>query len=952
MIGSLMHSSLLRRGDGPAVTGADGRSLDGATLHAAAARLAAALRAQGAGPGHTVAIALPQNVEQVVALAAVVYSGADFALIDLDAPPARAARFLDVLRPRCLVLDTDAPGGHQEELARTAAAVVPVRTAYGPGAGDIPFEPSFTPGGYCVQTSGTTGEPKVLRVDGAALENRLRWGQGAYPLGPDDVLLSTSRPSFDFYVWEVTAALCFGPRLVLTTAFEAASAETLLGRCEDEGATAVHFFPRMLDEFSELAASSGGCPGLRRVFSGGAPLPGATLAKARAALPNATVLNQYGPAECCIDVSWLVCGEEHEGFATVPVGRPVDRTTLTVVDSALRPVPTGVVGEILIGGIAARTTRVLAGEVPGRFVPTDVTAGEVAYRSGDFGRFDEDGLLHWVGRQDNEFKIHGGRVDLAEVTAAVRGVGGVTDCHVYPTGAADGGIALGAVVESREVTAAACRSRLAAVLPLYMVPTVLRVVERLPRTAKLEIDVPRLTEECGLRPLPPRQPPAPAGAAGTPAARGAGWAAVRPVSLPEERLIGMRRIPGRPPHLMVANHLVIRGALDLPRLTTALRELVARHSILRTTYAELDGRVVAVVHEGPADDVVEVRPLNGVLDDRAAAEHVQRALKDEEKRFSDPDRQSMMRAVVYRRAPELFSLLLIFDHIAVDERSKAMLQEELALLYQGDGHKLGPAVPYDPARIRGDFPPAREVPVLLAALDPLPPRVLPSPDPVADPAAFRAGSHEFDLLGDRRHEIDALVRRLRCTRFELLLASFFRAMKQFADEDDILVVAPADTRGTVEDFETVGFFQNLVPLRSRTPADADPWRLVDDCKQAVRAALGHRDHPVALLTEEFRDPAVTAARRNPIWQIVFVPTAMQVDANWALEGLEVADVPLRLTETGLELMAEVSDTAAGLKAAFRYARGAMEAHDAERLAVLWTRSLEWALDEVAATAAG
>ncbi|MGW3401570.1 AMP-binding protein [Streptomyces zhihengii] len=112
------------------MTGADGRSLDGATLHTAAARLAAALRAQGAGPGHTVAIALPQNVEQVVALAAVVYSGADFALIDLDAPPARAARFLDVLRPRCLVLDTDAPGGHQEELARTATAVVPVRTAY------------------------------------------------------------------------------------------------------------------------------------------------------------------------------------------------------------------------------------------------------------------------------------------------------------------------------------------------------------------------------------------------------------------------------------------------------------------------------------------------------------------------------------------------------------------------------------------------------------------------------------------------------------------------------------------------------------------------------------------------------------------------------------------------------------------------------------------------------
>ncbi|WP_203186023.1 AMP-binding protein [Streptomyces pratensis] len=951
MIGTLMHSSLLRRGDATAVVGADGTEMDATSLHEAAVRLASALRAEGAGPGEAVAIALPQSVEQAVALVAVAYTGADFVLVDLDAPPARSARFLDLVRPRCVVVDPGLPGPGGEHLAPGSAVVVPVRPEGHTGGPRV--EPSFTPSGYYIQTSGTTGEPKVLRIDGTALENRLRWGQSVYPLALDDVVLSTSRPSFDFYVWELAAALCFGARLVLTSAFEAAGADALFARCKDEGVTTVHFFPRMLDEFSDLAAQSSGCPTLRRVFSGGAPLPGTTLAKARAALPGTVLFNQYGPAECCIDVSWLECEAGHERHTTVPVGRPVDDTTLTVVDGALRPVPSGTVGEILVGGIAARTTRVISGGTADAFVTLDGagdSAGSpgarrhMAYRTGDFGYQDADGLLHYVGRTDSQFKIHAARVDLTEVTAVVRGIDGVTDCHVYPTEGRGGEVALGAVIESATLTRSACRSRLATVLPLHMVPTAVDVVESLPRTSKLEVDVARLTDMCGLRVLRRDIGAAPASTPG-PVVRAAGaWARIRPASLPEQRLIGIRRTPGRPSHLTVANHLVIQGSLDVGRLTEALRRLVARHAMLRTTYAELDGRVAAVVHEQPAPDVVEIRDLADAVDDATASIHLQDALAREADLFSAPDRQSMMRAVLHRRADDLFSLLLVFDHIAIDERSKAMLQEELTVLYRGDGEKLDPATPYDPARVRSDFSPAREIPALVAALDPLPPRVLPSPDPVAEPDAFRAGSHEFTLLAGRGPELDGLVRRLRCTRFEFLLATFFRAMKTYTGQHDILVVVPADTRNTVEDFETVGFFQNLIPVRSRTAATASPRTLVDDCKRAVRAALAHRDYPVARLAEEFRDPSVTVPRRNPIWQIAFVHTADAVDANWTLDGLTVTDAPLELREVGLELNVEISDTPAGLAAAFRYAAGALSPSDATRLAGLWDEALTWVLE--------
>ncbi|MDI5970737.1 AMP-binding protein [Streptomyces sp. SL13] len=957
MIGPLVHSSLLRRGAAVVAVGADGEDVTGTGLHAAAAGLAARLRAAGAGPGAAVAIALPQTVGQVAALVAVLYTGADFVFVDPDQPPARNADFMAAVRPACVL--GGAAGRAAEVFAGCEAEHLPVEA---PLPGAVPdAEPSFTPSGYFVQTSGTTGRPKVLRVDGRALENRLRWGQGVYPLGLDDVVLSTSRPGFDFYVWELLAPLVFGAKLVLTSRLEAASAKDLLDRCVAEKATAVHFFPRMLDEFSVLAAASPGGLALRWVFSGGAALPVDTLATARSALPGAVVLNQYGPAECCVDVTFLDCrtwngGNGTSRTGTVPIGRPIDGTSVRVVDAMLRPVPPGTTGEILIGGIAAETTRVVSGQDASR--PAFIALEEggttrTVYRTGDYGHVDEAGLLHYSGRQDTQFKINGARVDLSEVAAAVRGIDGVGDCHVYPAESGTGEVALGVVIESAELTKSECRRRLAGALPLFMVPTRIDVVERLPRTPKLEIDVAGLREMFPARGIDRARGGVPATAAprrdGADAARTRpGSARIRPASLAEQRLIGMRQAEGRPPHQTVANHLRIRGELDLPRLEHAFRELVARHPMLRTTYAFHGDRLMAVEHERPAPDAVEIRSTTGVRDEEVLRAFVQEEFEREILRFCDPDRHSTVRAVVYRHAPDLFSLLLVLDHIAVDERSKAMLQSELAVLYRGDGAGLPTAVPYDPARLAQEFPPAREIPELVACASPAPPRILPSPDPVADPAAFTADTVRFDFGPDAPERVGRVCGRLKCTRFEFLIATFFRALKHYAGQDDVALLVPVDSRNTVEDFEAVGFFQNLMPLRSRIPADADLATVIADSKHGVRAALAYRDFPIDRVIAQFRDDSVTQARRNPIWQMLFTYSSDGVDANWRLEGLDVQDVPMWRGEVGLELHIELSDTPAGLTGSLDFARGALDNAAATRIGALWTRAVHWALEEAEA----
>ncbi|WP_241198983.1 AMP-binding protein [Rhodococcus sp. NJ-530] len=259
-------------------------------------------------------------------------------------------------------------------------------------------------------TSGSTGRPKGVVVSHAGVVNRLLWMQGEFPLGVGDVVLQKTPVSFDVSVWELFWPLMVGARLVVADPGGHRDPVYLVGVIERWGVSVVHFVPSMLEVFvGELSVGElgVGCSGLRRVFVSGEGLS-SVLAGRFAGVCGAELVNLYGPTEASVDVTFHVV----EGVVGVgvPIGRPVWNTRVLVLDSRLRPVPVGVVGELYVGGV--QVARGYEGRVDltvGRFVadPVSGVVGARVYRTGDVVRWGCGGVLEFVGRTDFQVKVRG-----------------------------------------------------------------------------------------------------------------------------------------------------------------------------------------------------------------------------------------------------------------------------------------------------------------------------------------------------------------------------------------------------------------------------------------------------------------------------------------------------------------------------------------------------------------
>ncbi|MEU4769741.1 condensation domain-containing protein [Actinosynnema sp. NPDC023794] len=408
----------------------------------------------------------------------------------------------------------------------------------------------------------------------------------------------------------------------------------------------------------------------------------------------------------------------------------------------------------------------------------------------------------------------------------------------------------------------------------------------------------------------------------------------------QSRLMMMRYAPGGVAAQVVGVHLLLRGPVDVERLRRGLIELTRRHDILRTNYALSEsGEVLAVVHENEGPDVLDVARTTGLVDERGIRDHGNTLMRTMVGKFTSPDRHSILQAVLARHAADVHSLVLAIDHVAVDERSKALLQRELAALYAGRVDDLGEPHPYDPASVRNVFPAIDETPGLRELLTPLPPRVLASPDPQRDPDAFRPvvasrtlGTAVWDRVGEA-------ARRLRCTRFVVHVAAVMWALKRFSDSDDISVVTAMDTRLRPQDFDTVGFFQNLVLLRSRSPRSAGVAATLEECRTIVRDAFRRRDYPIASLVAAARAERGEAGCRNPLYQIALAYAVEDVDLGWRLDGVDVEPVELDFPEAAIELFVYLTESPSDTKALLLGAAGALGSPELDRLLTLWREAV-------------
>lgn len=463
----------------------DRRELSYADLNRHVDAVAHLLREQGVGTEDVVGIrAVSGHVEPVACLLGVLRAGAAFLPLDPRWP---TDRLDDVVRRSGATLVLD-PVPDTDDFATT----VPVPVLRLPEAGRAQEPAGFpdeqgTPRGrqaaYVLFTSGSTGRPKAVVVERHALSQYLCDAGRRYPDAAAGTSLLHSPLTFDLSLTAALTPLTRGGCVVLASLEEPAT--------DHVGANFVKATPSHLPLLERMPHT----PSTGTLILGGEQLTGEAVRRWREDHPQVALVNAYGPTELTVNCTdhRLPAGAIADG--PVPIGGPLDDTRLLVLDAALRPVPPGVPGELYVAGPAvARGYLGAHGQTAGRFVAAPDADGERMYRTGDLVRWSTDGVLVHLGRDDDQVKVRGHRVELGEIEACLAAVPGVQTAvatvHTDDTG--DRRI-IGYLVAEQAATSEQelldrTRAAAAARLPDYQVPADLLFLETLPLTAHGKLD--------------------------------------------------------------------------------------------------------------------------------------------------------------------------------------------------------------------------------------------------------------------------------------------------------------------------------------------------------------------------------------------------------------------------------------------------------------------------------
>ncbi|MEU3857983.1 amino acid adenylation domain-containing protein [Streptomyces sp. NPDC028722] len=488
-------------------------------LHRAAGRLAHLLAARGVGRGDLVALCLERGPATVTALLAIAQAGAAYLPLDPAYPAARmrdmladaGARLLltqDSLAARC----AEAAGPGTEPLVLDAPATGEALAALPAHAPDVPA-PRPDDLLYVIYTSGSTGRPKGVAVSHRAAV-RLVHGLPELEFTADDTFLYFAPVAFDASTFEIWAPLVHGARLAVCPPGPADP--EALGVFLREAGVSVAF---LTTQFVNAVADTrpGALAPLRALLTGGEAHSRDHLDRLRAALPDTTVHNVYGPTETTTFATLQDTADAIDAPAGVPIGLPVGDTCAYVLDETLRPVPQGVVGELYLAGPGlARGYLGRPALTAERFTACPYgEPGARMYRTGDLVRWDVRGRLDYVGRADQQVKIRGYRIEPGEIERRLTAHPAVARAAVVA--AADPGDRADPAGRRQLVAYVVpapggpapgpeeLRRHLSRSLPPYMVPGAYVPLPDLPTTVNGKLDVAAL-------------PPAPARPAG-PAAR-------------------------------------------------------------------------------------------------------------------------------------------------------------------------------------------------------------------------------------------------------------------------------------------------------------------------------------------------------------------------------------------------------------------------------------------------
>jgi amino acid adenylation domain-containing protein len=459
-------------------------------------QLAHMLRERGVERGHRVGLCLSRGIDMVVALLGVLKAGATYVPLDPGFPKARLDYFAEDAQLVLLLTEKAidvAPTAWCADAAQRVL-VIDADTAWTrepvSALSDSAQRARPDDVAYVIYTSGSTGKPKGVAVPHGAVANFLESMRREPGLKADDRLAAVTTLSFDIAVLELLLPLTVGAEVVIVPRDTAMDGAALRGLLERSHATAMQATPGMWRILLDTPWEGGA--GFKALV-GGESLPPDL---ARALLDRCgEVWNLYGPTETTIwSTAWRL---DRVALAArgMSIGKPIANTSVWIVDDAGQPCPIGVPGEIWIGGAGValgyldRPELTTERFVPGRFAG-DANARRI-YRTGDLGRWRNDGLLEHLGRLDFQVKVRGYRIELGEIEAACNEVPGVSASVLVAREDNPGDVRLVAYIARSAQPAfdeAVLRTHLKAKLPVYMLPQHVVALDRLPLLPNGKVD--------------------------------------------------------------------------------------------------------------------------------------------------------------------------------------------------------------------------------------------------------------------------------------------------------------------------------------------------------------------------------------------------------------------------------------------------------------------------------
>ncbi|KGT96360.1 non-ribosomal peptide synthetase, partial [Dickeya fangzhongdai] len=498
-IHELVEQQAARQPDAVAVV-FEGQSLRYLELNEQANQLAHWLIELGVRPDQRVAIALERSVDLVVALLATLKAGGAYVPLDPVYPEERLNYILSDSEPVALITTTALRSNVATE-CRVIELDDPARPwSSGPTDNIDPATRGLTPRhlAYVIYTSGSTGLPKGVLVEHHNVVRLLHASQPLFHFGAEDVWTLFHSYAFDFSVWEIWGSLLNGGRLVVVPYLVSRSPEAFYQLLCEQEVTVLNQTPSAFRQLMAAQADNAEHHALRYVIFGGEALNPSSLAPwySLAGNDRTQLINMYGITETTVHVTWQPLQPEDIASTNSPIGRRLPDLRTYLLDEQQQPVPIGVIGELYVAGAGVARGYLNRPELTAeRFLddPFSAETGARMYRSGDLARWNVDGTLDYLGRNDHQVKIRGFRIELGEIEAAVRSHDQVTDTVVLARPGQDGEPRLVAwYVGAADVQA--LRDHIAGQLPAYMTPAVYVSVDALPLTANGKIDQKALPE--------------------------------------------------------------------------------------------------------------------------------------------------------------------------------------------------------------------------------------------------------------------------------------------------------------------------------------------------------------------------------------------------------------------------------------------------------------------------